>query len=484
VHDPTGTGRQGPVDPPFGLPVLDEVPDLAVALELARDLDALHRRLVAQLVELRRARVAERATGVALEQWLATLGRHTRTDRRMLLTCADLLGRLPLLAACYAGGDLSWSQLRTVVCKIRVLPREVDHQLDVKLADAIAGAADADPDALGRVVDWVVADLTPDPDEREPAGRPWLHLQPRLDGTGGTVAGDLDPVGFAALDAATAPTRDQLTGLGSRRELVGQDPTATGAVRTLGEARAVNLTDLCLTDAGDTGRVPRTAKLLVRAELDALLGGHLPAQLLTTLAGGRVQVDAATCRRLIDQLGADVRLVIVDRGAVVGVGRTTRKPPGWLTDAQLTLHDTCSEPGCHTAARVCDGDHAVPVGDGGTTDVANLAPECAATNRGPDRRRWQVTQTPDGVRVWRHRRTGLTTRTLPGTWRPPKRPPPDPDDGSDGDRPGSNHRDRAGRRQPAITSGDRPAYTTTGGTTGTRPEPRPAHDPTADPTPF
>jgi hypothetical protein len=171
--------------------------------------------------------------------------------------------------------------------------------------------------------------------------------------------------------------------------------------------------------------------LLLRAELSSLLGRDaLPAQLLTTLAGCRMHVDAATARRLVDRYGFDLRLVLIDDGRIVGVGRRTAQVPGWLGEAILAVHDTCSEPGCLTAARVCDTDHAVPASDGGTTDVDNLAPLCVTINRGPDRRRWDVTQTPDGSRTWRHRRTGLTTRTLPATWRPPpaeRREPPDDD---------------------------------------------------------
>jgi hypothetical protein len=42
-------------------------------------------------------------------------------------------------------------------------------------------------------------------------------------------------------------------------------------------------------------------------------------------------VDAATARRLADA-GADTRLVLLNDGEVVGVGRERRQPPGWLRD--------------------------------------------------------------------------------------------------------------------------------------------------------
>jgi hypothetical protein len=495
---------------PFGLPVLVEVPELAGALELAGELDRLHRRLLDHLIELRRSDLAELATGVALDRWLATVGRFTRTDRRMLVATADVLLRLPLLRAAYTAGQVSWSQLRAVVCAVRTLPPAVDPKLDLALAAAVDGAADADPDALAHAVAWVVAAHTPDPDPDPdpPAGRgDRLVLQPRLDGSGGTGVLDLGPVAFAALDTVTAPDRSAAR---ATRHLVGDTPDAETAATNrgrLGEARAANLLELCLracTDRsgpppqtstgdgtatgddtltsgddtlasdGDTlasgGEVAggRVGTLLLRAELSSLLGRDtLPAQLLTTLAGGRMHVDAATARRLVDRYGFDLRLVLIDDGRIVGVGRRTAQVAGWLREATLAVHDTCAEPGCLTAARVCDTDHAVPTADGGATDVDNLAPLCATINRGPDRRRWDVTQTPDGSRTWRHRRTGLTTHTLPATWRPPpaeQRQPPDGDDDGD-DAPDTTDGSRSPPTQrspsPALagcTTTARPAY--------------------------
>jgi hypothetical protein len=66
---------------------------------------------------------------------------------------------------------------------------------------------------------------------------------------------------------------------------------------------------------------------------------------------------------------------------------------------------------------VCDLDHAVPVDAHGPTDVANLAPVCATGNHRKDTDGWTATQTADGTRTWTHHRTGITTRTRPGTWR-------------------------------------------------------------------
>ena len=165
-------------------------------------------------------------------------------------------------------------------------------------------------------------------------------------------------------------------------------------------------------------------KLLVRAELDTLAGHPTGAQLLTTLAGGSLRVTSAELRRIVDTLGAQVRTILVDHGRVLGVGRATSVPPGWLRDTLDALHDTCTAPGCRRAARTCDADHATtwhpasPGDRGGTTDLDNLGPLCAATNRGKERDGWKVTQTHQGVRIWHHPRSGMTIRTIPATWRP------------------------------------------------------------------
>ncbi|HSK22406.1 MAG TPA: hypothetical protein VK906_04485, partial [Egicoccus sp.] len=58
----------------------------------------------------------------------------------------------------------------------------------------------------------------------------------------------------------------------------------------------------------------------------------------------------------------------------------------------------------------------------GRTDLDNLGPLCDSTNRAKEEAGWQLTQTLAGTRTWTHPRTGLTTTTIPATWRPPDDP--------------------------------------------------------------
>ncbi|WP_157041926.1 HNH endonuclease signature motif containing protein [Nitriliruptor alkaliphilus] len=459
---PDPDDRQGHTDPPFGLPVLAEVPELAGLLQLAVDTERMTARLVEAILVLEDAGVAPAATGVGLEQWLAIVGRSTRSDRRMLTCAANVCRRLPSLRAAFAAGEVSWSQVRAVALKVERSPRHLDDRLDAALARAIDGAAGADPDALANVVSWAVTDLqSEDAGEQEPAvPDDVMVLQPRLDGSGGRFHGDFGPVGFAALDTVTDPGPIGVATRNRFGDRPGPDQVAANRL-TAGKARARKLIDLCRrggpTDdtAGQAGAV-RPPTLIMRAELDTLLGDdRLSAQLLTTLAGGVMHVDAATARRLVDEHGTDLRLVLLEDGKVVGVGTKTRRPPGWLADATLAVHDTCTEPGnCPVAARVCDLDHAAPATAGGPTDIANLAPLCGPANRRKEADGWTATGTADGTRTWHHPRTGLTVRTIPTTWRPPddhRHGTPGPGDRDDG----RGSPDGLGRRGPPPRAPDR-----------------------------
>ncbi len=429
-------------------PVLVEVPELARVLSVARQLDRLVASLLDGLLVLRATGWAEVATGVALEQWLAIVGRRTGSDRRMLLTACEVLERFPALRDAFVvNAEVSWAQLRTVVLQLARLPRHLDARLDGELVTAMLAAAD-DPDAFGMVVSRALQRIEPAPGPPAPpppAAGEFFGMQPRLDGTGGRVWGEFGPIGFATLDAALNTVSP---GAGAAKEgfAAASDPAGARKVAAGGgRARAARLLALVEHDCTDTaregGRSGRRPQLLIRIELDTLLDrDRLPVTVLTSLTGGRMWADAATIRTLIQERGADLRTVVFeDTGRMLGVGRRTRIPPGWLADALLALHDTCSAPGCRVAARVCQLDHARPWHPrhpdepGGSTEVPNLAPLCGTDNAAKEPDGWTATQALDGTRLWRHARTGLATRTLPATWQPPPpaitttRPPDGPD---------------------------------------------------------
>ena len=435
AQDPvTEASACGVTEPPFGLPVLAEVPELARLLEDLRQVDRMLARAIVTIQLLEDNAAAEITTGISLADWIGLIARRTATDTRMLTTAARVLRRVPTLAAAFTAGQVSWAQTRAVVLMIRPLPGHLDDRIDHAVAACLSTAGihgeptdHSDPDDLTRRIDWELArvDDTPTRDaETDATNHEFLAMQPRLDGTGGRLHGELGPISWAIIDAAlNTPTP---------RKDTGQDPGEIDAghqrTRTPGERRLERLVALCdraLTPGPRAGSSKASARsrpqLLLRAELSALLDDNTtPAQLLTTLTGGRVRVTASTARQLIEHRGADLRTIILDDiGTIVGVGRRTRIPPGWVTDAALVRHTTCSAPRCTTAARRCDLDHARPWyptrphQPPGRTDLANLAPTCTHHNRRKEPDGWQVEQRPDGTRRWHHPRSGLTTTTRP-----------------------------------------------------------------------
>lgn len=370
-----------PSQDPSRSSVLDELPDLASLLDDLVQVDRLLARAIETLVALRRSGEVEACAGVPVSMFVRAVAHRTSSDVRMLDTAAEVCDRMPGLRQAFTAGRISWAQLRAIALKLQRLPRELDETVDGLVGRAIESRPDhPDPDGLLHEVSWIVTDVLDDrPDH--PASAPehdLLVLQPRLDGSGGRLFGDLTAASFAVVDAATDPGPVA----GSARDGLGTDVdrrVASEQRRAAGQARAARLVDrLSIDPATGERHVP---KLLLRVDLDRLLDGRQKAiAALTTLAGGTMHCTPAATDRLLGS-GADVRLIVTDDGTPIATGRRTRVPTEALTDALLALHDTCTEPGCQVAARVCDRDHARPVEHGGTTTLDNLGPLCAAANR-------------------------------------------------------------------------------------------------------
>jgi hypothetical protein len=420
-------------DHPFGLPVLSEVPQLAMLLEDLRKVDRLLVDVVDAVLALEDSGLAEATTGLGIDTWLTIVGRRTGADTRMLRTTATVMRRAPTLHTAFRAGRVSWAQVRSVVLAVRPLPSTLDDAIDAAIADAVTNAGpDTEPDALTRTIRWHLAALEPTGAEQDQTAADeaeYLAMQPRLDGTGGRVWGDLGPANFALLDAAL-----NLGATGRDADEDGRRPIATAGRQRLHRLidhleRSLALGSGPTSPTSKSGAMRSRPQLLLRADLSTLLDrDQTPGVLLTTLLGGHVRVTAAAARALIETRGADLRTVILDdTGAVVGIGRRGRLPPGWLADATLALHDTCTHPGCGIAARASETDHARPWhrvrpdDPAGRTDIDQLAPGCRHHNHTKEASGWIVTQRPDGTRRWHHPRTGLTTRTLPV---PSRRPDP------------------------------------------------------------
>jgi hypothetical protein len=113
--------------PPFGLPVLEEVPELAGLLEDLTAIDRLVVRVIDTLILAEDTSLSEAATGLPIERWLAGLAGRTRSDRQMLQTAAQACRRLPGVHGAFRAGRLSWAQLRAIALRIQRLPRQHDE---------------------------------------------------------------------------------------------------------------------------------------------------------------------------------------------------------------------------------------------------------------------------------------------------------------------------------------------------------------------
>jgi hypothetical protein len=473
-----GGSVSGPVpgEAPFGLRVLDELPDFAGVMQALVAADTQLVQVVAGLAQLVDTDEVEHTTGLSVEAWLGIVARQTRMDRRLLLRLCRALNRFPALAAGVQAGQLSFAQLRSVGLALKAAPAVIDHELNLLLSRLLAELDGADPDVLGEQVRDGIDELSPRTvyDRHPDTNRLWL--QPNLDGTGGRFGGELTSLGLAVLDAATVPDRQQYQQAGSM-EAARADNLLHRLTHT---CDATGRPDASDADAGEETRTTRSGnadaadttadetpdgdaaaggaaaggdedgglgwweqqvgatllsrlaspKLLLRVELQALLDGSLPAQVLTRLTGGKLRLSSQAAAALLDARGAHLRTIIVDQGKVVGVGRATRQPPGFLKDIALSIHDTCTGPLCQRPALGADLDHATPWWPDhpdhpyGTTDAFNLGPLCLKTNRTRHLTGWSAVQHPDGRRTWTHQRTGLTLTSVPATWRPPGWHPP------------------------------------------------------------
>jgi hypothetical protein len=347
---------------------------LSQAAEAAQDRDAATARLARTLLAATAAADLAGVTGgMSLQVWLEHRCRCTRAEGRDLLACVDVLAHLPATSAGLVDGWLSWSQVAAICRAARRVPVARRGELDRRVADAMVFHRDGEPDALVADVWGWVDRQQPSRLERDEAaaerGR-FLTLAPRLFG-GGSLYGELDPVGFTtvaeALDAPLGPpvaAPDDLDDTAVEHAHEQLDGRRRALTRGHGRRLADRLVGLCerdlagtrptagaaATDAPDdaavaTGRTPRPL-LLATVDLEALLDRtRTPGWLLHTLAGGRMRISTSALQRLVDARGADLRTVVLDDvGQIVGVGRRSHVPPGWLREAIWARDTVVADP--------------------------------------------------------------------------------------------------------------------------------------------
>jgi 5-methylcytosine-specific restriction endonuclease McrA len=172
----------------------------------------------------------------------------------------------------------------------------------------------------------------------------------------------------------------------SRVDAMGPNPE-TGMFDPVETRSADVLVELAASrdDGGGDGAIPQ---MTVFADLDAL----------TTRNQGWAELDntAPVSNETARRLGCDaiVEWVISRDGQPIGIGRKSRKIPGWLR--RLVYHrdgSQCQHPGCGNT-RWLQVHHIIPWAHGGPTDLDNLILLCGIHHRWVHENGWHITGPP------------------------------------------------------------------------------------------
>jgi hypothetical protein len=342
---------------------------------IARAIDSLHAATATGSIES--------ATGLPTELFLMLGCRRTRAEARALIEASGTLGSMPALARRFASGSLSWPELRAIGQAVRAVPRDARGHID-----ALVATSDAEPEELlGRVEDAVGRarpDLFLAREDRAHAGSA-LHLQPRLDGYGGSIRGEADAAGFAIICAAVEA--------GARQPAPEVDRA---------QARMDALVGLCQVslDAAGGSRRART-RLLATVELSELAseaGASARALLGAVGARGRLSPVATAA----EACSAEVVPVIFSGAQPIGVGSAIGAVSGKLRTALVARDLGCRFPGCRMPAAFSDAHHITARSLGATPELGGLVLLCRRCHRRVHRHRWRITPEPDGSITFTH----------------------------------------------------------------------------------
>jgi hypothetical protein len=308
-----------------------------------------------------------------LTDWVAARLRVRHCTAAQLVAVARRLHDLPVLRECFASGVLSLDQ-------VDAMSRIATAETEETVISETVGLSNHELDRQARRQQGVSTDEERSVWERRSLVRQWnldqseLKFRGRLPGPEGRI-----------LDEA----------IDSRVDDMGPNPE-TGMFDPLERRSADALVELAATDGGaTTGGVggPDT-QITVFAELDAL----------TTEDDGWAELDNtapipnATAQRL--SCDAIIETIVTQGGQPVGIGRRSRKIPGWLR--RLVYHrdgHQCQHPGCGNT-RWLQVHHIIPWAIGGPTDLDNLILLCGVHHRLVHEHNWHITGPPDN-RVFR-----------------------------------------------------------------------------------
>jgi len=317
-------------------------------------------------VDVRQSWMADGAR--SLTDWVAArLGARHSTAVQLVVVARRLVD-LPALRDRFGNGELSLDQV-DAISKVATADTEED------LIDEALGMSAATLDRLARRHRGITEEDARTVWERRQLVRQWnldeseLRFRGRLPGAEGRI-----------FDQAIDSRVDQM------------GPDAETGMFDLYQHRAADaLVELAA--AADTGEAT-PAEVVVFADFEAL----------TTTDQGTAYLDntAPIANNTAQRLGCDgaIQTIIKDGSQIIGVGRRTRKIPGWLRRLVVERDaNTCQHPGCANT-RWLQVHHIVPWALGGRTDLDNLILLCGTHHRFVHEHRWHITGPPN-QRVFR-----------------------------------------------------------------------------------
>lgn len=303
-----------------------------------------------------------------LVDWVAARLRMRRSSASRLVSVARQLADLPELRKCFAAGELSLDQVDAVS---RVATKDTEDSLLRETAGLSAAALDR----LARRRRAVGEDEARSVWDRRRLVRQWNLDESELR-FHGRLPGDQGRVFDEAIDI--------------RVDQMGVNPE-TGVFDLFETRSADALTELAATDTRSEGTPPQVS---IFADLEAL----------TTTDQGRAYLDNtapisnSTAQRLV--CDATIETIIRNGEQVIGIGRRSRKIPGWL---RRLVHQRdgglCQHPGCGNT-RWLQVHHILSWAHGGRTELDNLILLCGFHHRFVHEHHWHITGPPH-ARVFR-----------------------------------------------------------------------------------
>lgn len=312
------------------------------------------------VVDARQSWMADGARN--LVDWVSTRLRVRHSLAAQLVAVAQRIIDLPVLRERFASGVLSLDQVDAIS---RMATADTEEHL---IAEAI-GLTNAALDLKARRARGITAEEERSVWERRRLVRQWnldeseLKFHGRLPGAEGRV---LDEAIDSRVDA-----------MGPNSETGLFDPVQTRS--------ADALVELAATDGGSGSGPPQ---ITVFSDQEALV----------TETEGSAELDntAPLSNKTLQRLACDatIRFVVRDGEMVVGIGRKSRKIPGWLREL-VTYRDggQCQHPGCRNT-RWLQVHHIIPWTLGGPTDLDNLILLCGVHHRLVHEHNWHITGPP------------------------------------------------------------------------------------------